>query len=282
MNVTVKTLILGAILIANPVYATTNLAEFPQTIVSTGYKAVEHGISTLSSQVVKMSGDFAANMVANGSVSMPSLGSLVDPNEMISMVADPIKGELYSVAQDQANHVLGQVQNEVSSAATIVQNEAGGVWDDIKSGAGELYSDVKSGVGDLVGSSGGSSSGGSNLQSSFANAQASVKESVLTDTSSPEALASSAENQRNQLLVTGAKTIAVAVEGQVNSVLGQAEAKSAFDSAADGDNFAQMNKEMAAIYIQMSQKLNTIGGLYSQMTELNAAGALLGQEKVGS
>ena len=78
-------------------------------------------------------------------------------------------------------------------------------------------------------------------------------------------------------LPAASKAYAVAVDNQVKSIQGQQDARDAEKKVSDEDDFISMNKQMASMTAQMSQKLNAIGGLYAQMIELNSTSALIGK-----
>lgn len=105
-----------------------------------------------------------------------------------------------------------------------------------------------------------------------------VNKQTLQDETTPETLAATVENQKNQLFVSAAKAYAVAVDNQVKSIQGQQDARDAVKNVSNQNNFTNMNKQMASMTVQMSQKLNAIGGLYAQMIELNSASSLMGRQ----
>ncbi len=112
---------------------------------------------------------------------------------------------------------------------------------------------------------------------SVADIQTWVNKQTLQDETTPETLAATVENQKNQLFVSASKAYAVAVDNQVKSIQGQQDARDAEKKVSDEDDFISMNKQMASMTAQMSQKLNAIGGLYAQMIELNSTSALIGK-----
>lgn len=113
---------------------------------------------------------------------------------------------------------------------------------------------------------------------SVSDIQTWVNKQTLRDETTPETLAATVENQKNQLFVSAAKAYAVAIDNQVKSIQGQQDARDAEKNVSDQDDFISMNKQMASMTVQMSQKLNAIGGLYAQMIELNSASTLIGKE----
>ncbi len=104
---------------------------------------------------------------------------------------------------------------------------------------------------------------------------------MLQDDSTPDTLAATAENSRDQLFVSAAKSYAIGVDAQIRAIEGIEEAQTALHEAKSMNDIVGMNKKMAHMTLEMSQKIGAIGGLYSQLTELNSTSMLIGEDSGG-
>ncbi len=249
MNILLKTMIVGCMAtVALPAMAVINVTLVADEANKMGNQMVEKMETELTEQYEKISQNISAPLLTTKEISFDTALDVAESGDFTSIVSSPA-----------ADNIQSQVANVQSTArqkgANMVSSAAKGVVRPITDSMFDALGDALSSSTDWI------------------------KTQLTPDTSSPEAEAATALNQKNQVFVSSAQGYALSQESQKAGEKTSSSVIGALRKITGENDFASMYKQLANMQNQITQKVQASAMIQAQLLEISSSSALMDPER---